>query len=67
MSKNFLLFILITLFNVTAVVAQDDGLVDPPPAPVNQYVVIAAIIAIGFVFAYFYKRRSLQSIHDINL
>ena len=69
MFKKFSFLTLLVFFNTLSVFAQatDDGPEPPPPAPINQYVLIAAIIAIGFVFAYFSKKRSVQMNNDINL
>lgn len=44
-----------------------DGPEPPPPADINQYVVIALLLAVCLAFVYFYYNRRLQNNNDINL
>lgn len=68
-SKKFWFLSLFVLLNVASIAAQatDEGPEPPPPAPINQYVIIASIIAVVMAFAFFSKIGKLQNTNDINL
>lgn len=67
-SKKFWFLSLFVLLNVAFVTAQatDEGPEPPPPAPINQYVIFAIIIALTMAFAFFSKNEKLQNNNDIN-
>lgn len=68
-SKKFWFLSLFVLLNVSFVAAQatDEGPEPPPPAPINQYVIFAIIVAVLMAFASFSKSEKLQNTNDINL
>ena len=65
--KISLLLVFISFFNVVLVFGQDDGEApDPfddtppdfvPPAPIDDYVFVFALVAIVLAFYFFYLRR----------
>ena len=44
-----------------------DGPEPPPPADINQYMIIALLLAICLAFVYFYSRTRIRNNNDINL
>lgn len=66
--KNLLFILFFTLLSMnTFAQATYDGPEPPPPAPIDNYVGIVAVIATGIAFAFFYKTEKLQKENDINL